>query len=157
MDYPVYQGSVFQGYMDEEDCRDMLREANKPGGSRGVRVCRRGASVRIVVAVDTKINKTTAMRDAGGNALSTTQVEDVYWGMRRDHTDGPARHVTVVKRPGDSHGKDYLGRDLFGFVNWNETDRFPRHRFNPDKIRPLFTSEAAMRAAMAQSVPTTGA
>lgn len=156
MDYPVYQGSVFQGYMDEEDCRDMLREANAAGGRRDVRVCRRGAVVRIVVQTDARITKTTAMRDARGNALSTTQVEDVYWGFRRDHTDGPARHVTVVKRPGESHGKDCLGRELFGFVNWKETDRFPRRRFNPDKITPLFASEAQMRA-MRASAGITGA
>lgn len=155
MDYPVYQGAAFLGYMDEEDCRDMLREANAPNGKRDVRVCRRGAKVRLVIAVDTKVTKTTAMRDAGGAALSTTQREDVYWGMREDHTDGPARHVTVVKRigriasRGDKPTDKMLVGQLAALVPWKETDRFPRRRYNPDKVKPLFASEGLMRAAQA--------
>ncbi len=162
MDYPVYQGPAFLGYMDEEDCRDMLREANRPNGKRDVRVCRRGQKIRIVVAVDSKINKTTAMRDAGGAALSTTQREEVYWGSRKDHTDGPVRHVTVVKRIGRIADRGKLPADamltghLAALVPWKETDRFPRGRFNPDQIRPLFASEAALRASHSQMAVSAG-
>jgi hypothetical protein len=151
MQYPVYQGAAFMGYMDEEDCRDMLRESNKPGGKRNVRVCKRGRETRLVIAVDTKITKTTAMRDAGGNAMVSTQREELYSGFRKEFTDGPVTKViTVLRRPGKERGKNFLGLPVFGLEPWRETDRFPAGRYNPDLMRPMFDSLAQMRAVQAE-------
>lgn len=164
MEYPVYDGhgakSVFRGYMDEDDCRAMLREdmervLNSPGAQRKVTVGwkkKHGQKETcLVISADTEIRKTTAMRDAGGNAMVSTQREELYSGFRENYTDGPVTKViTVLRRPGKEHGKNFLGLPIFGLEPWRETDRFPAGRYNPDLMRPMFDSLAQMRAVQAE-------
>jgi hypothetical protein len=145
MDYPVYQGPTFVGYMEEDDCRDILRK-------RLGRLVRNGNERKVILNRETShAVRALCIRDAGGAAISSTQREELYSGSRKEHTDGPVTAtITVVRRPGKTIGRDALGREIFGFLNWGENDRFPRHRFNPDKIpAPIYASEAAMHAARA--------
>jgi len=137
--------------MDDDDVRDVVRK--KEGTLRGV-----GTPKRRLLMASVAVTRARALlvRDAAGNALSSTQREELYSGLRREHTDGPVTGVlTVVKRPGQhvSHGKlkndQMLPSQIFEMKPWNESARFPRRRFNPDTIRPLFTSEAAYRQARA--------
>ena len=66
-----------------------------------------------------------------------------------NHVPMTVNPITVLRRPGKSAGTDEFGREVFGLVAWRETDRFPRRRYNPDEIRPLFPSELHLRAAVA--------
>ena len=141
---PVFQGHSFLGLMEENDARDVLRK-------REGRLIRFYGERKIQLNAEaTAKTRALCVRDAGGNALATTQREDLYWGFRKDHTDGPVRHLTVVKKPGPVIGRDSIGREVFGLMNWSENDRFPRKRFNSDRLPPpIYASEAAMRAARA--------
>ena len=142
---PVFLGHSFIGLMDEQDARDVLRK-------REGRLIRFDGKRKIQLnAEPTQRTRALCIRDAGGAALSCTQREELYSGSRKDHTDGPVTAtITVIRKPGKTIGKDQLGREVFGFLNWGETERFPRRRFNPDKIpTPIYASEAQMRAARA--------
>ena len=151
MDVPVKGVGVPLGTtMDEYDVRDVVRKGEGhivrplPGQKwfQSFMVLKEEASQR---------TRALCIRDAGGAALSCTQREELYSGSRKDHTDGPVTAtITVIRKPGKTIGKDQLGREVFGFLNWGETERFPQRRFNPDKIpTPIYASEAQMRAARA--------
>ncbi len=157
MDIPVFSGQSFLGMMAEDDARDVLRR--KEG-----RLIRGDGKRKIQLNTDASArSRALCFREVSGAALSSTQREELYSGFRREHTDGPVTAVlTVVRRPGQSVSHGPLAADavlpsnIFEMRPWGENDRFPRHRFNPDNIRPLFTSEAAMRAAQTQRVATAG-
>lgn len=117
--------------MEEDDCRDILRK-------RLGRLVRNGNERKILLNREaSSAARALCIRDAGGAALSATQREDLYSGSRKEHTDGPVTAVlTVIRKPGKTLYRDALGREVFEFQNWGETERFARRRFNPDKIPP---------------------
>lgn len=144
MEYPVYQGPAFVGYMDEDDCRDILRK-------REGRLVRRG-SVRKVILNSTATPRTRALCNTSTrSAMSPTQREELYSGFRKIHTDGPVTAVLTVIRKIRGAGlildKKGIVRCDGELVAWNENERFPRRRFNPDNIPlPMYQSEAHYRA-----------
>jgi hypothetical protein len=147
MDIPVFSGQSFLGMMAEEDAREVLRK--KEG-----RLVRGDGKRKIQLNTEASVRtRALCFREVSGAAISSTQREELYSGFRREHTEGPVTGVlTVVRRPGKIRMRNHFGSEIFPLVPWNENDRFPRHRFNPDKIRPMFRSEAALRAAQAERV-----
>ena len=139
MEYPVFDGPSFVGYMDEEDCRDILR-------TRQGRLLRKGNSARVILNRDAIPRARALCNTASRSVMATTQREELYSGFRKEFTDTPmtVNPITVLRRPGDVIGRDMLGREVFSFVDWTERDRFPRHGFNPDLLpRPNFTRPAS--------------
>lgn len=83
--------------------------------------------------------------------MSPTQREELYSGFRKIHTDGPVTAVLTVIRKIRGAGlildKKGIVRCDGELVAWNENERFPRRRFNPDNIPlPMYQSEAHYRA-----------
>jgi hypothetical protein len=146
----VKENGVEIGTMDEFDVRETVRR--KEGYIvRAVPGCKWHPSFLALKREATPRTRALVMRDTAGGVLSVTQREELYSGFRRDFTDQPmtVNPITVLRRPGKSAGTDEFGREVFGLVAWRETDRFPRRRYNPDEIRPLFPSELHLRAAVA--------
>ncbi len=141
MEYPVYSGASFIGYMDEEDCRDILR--NQEG-----RVVRKRDDVRVMLNQEAVSRARALCNTSQRAALSTTQREELYDGLRRPGhgltpTDGPVTGVLTVVRK---------YRQGVGFLNWGENEKFARRRYNPDRpATPIFATEARLRAAMMQN------
>ena len=132
------------GYVLEDEARELIRS----GGYTMVRTrskAKRGDRlIRLVEETHEAVIKARALCNSSSRAaLSTTQREELYQGLRRPGhgqtpSDGPVSSVmTVVRkyRPG------------VGFVDWGERDKFARRRFNPDKIpQSRFRTEAEYRA-----------
>jgi hypothetical protein len=152
MDIPVYAGSGFVGYLDEDEVRQILSrsaDAQKLGRAAEARLLRkqkRGRiDLRLILIGEDVIHKTRALCNTSTqSALSPTQQEELYSGSRKMYTDTPVYFppLTVVRKiRTNKHGERF-------FQNWGERDRFPDGRFNPDRIpAAVFRSEADYRAA----------
>lgn len=142
MQVQVKCGGFDLGTMDEADVRDTCRR----GEGRIVRATHGTWFPSFLVLNKTATERTRALCNSSSqSALSPTQREEVYWGFRKDHTDGPVRHLTVVRK-----ARKLKDSDKYSLENWGETERFPRNRWNPDRIPvPLFASERQYREAQA--------
>lgn len=120
------------GYVLEDEAREMIR-------SREYTLIRTkaGKERRIMLVNETPelIAKARALCNGSMRAaLSTTQREELYRGLRRPgrgelSTAGPVTAtITVLKkyRPG------------IGLIPWGETERFPRRRYNPVFVNPVY-------------------
>lgn len=140
----VVVGRELVAYVLEDEAREMIR-------SRVYTLIKsNGRDRRIKLVEETPENIAKARALHGGStraALSTTQREELYQGLRRPGkgqtpTDGPVTKVITVVRK---------YRQGVGFINWGENERFARRRLNPDKLPvPLYT-ESQLRAAMMQN------
>lgn len=140
----VFAGGRKIGYVLEDEARDMLRSKEYALMPRKGRERR----IRLIEETAERIAKAKALCNSSTRAaLSTTQREELYQGLRRPGhgqtpTDGPVTKVITVVRK---------YRAGVGFINWGENEKFARKRFNPDKIpAPAFPSELAYRAFRAE-------
>lgn len=146
MDIPVYAGPAFVGWITEDDAREVL----KSGDGRLLRKVKQDGSTdrRIILKSEVVTRVRALCNTSTQSALSSTQREELYSGLRKDHTDGPVTKViTVIRKVRvNCHGDRSL-------ENWREGEKFPRRRFNPDRIPTAsFRSEAEYHAAQARAV-----
>ena len=150
MDYPVYSAqpaSEFLGYFGEDELRPLLRA--KKCFLIGVGKKPRVIMHSTVTDASTVLKINDREDRIPGGALSTTQVEQIYQGTRKDGPVTVTAYLRVVKRAVFSkiEAGPNAGSSIGEFVGWNESDKFPRKRFNPDKLRPIFASVRDMVAA----------
>lgn len=146
MDIPVYSGAAFLGYLDEDEVRLILvrsadaRKLGKPTEATLLKKVKRDGrtDLRLVMLTPEVTHRVRALCNTSTqSALSSTQQEELYSGLRRTHTDTPVYFppLTVVRK---------IRTNKFGersFQNWGENDKFPRRRYNPDQIpAPQFRS-----------------
>ena len=136
------------GYILEDEARELVRSGDytviRRGKKKGERL------IKLVEETHEAVIKARALCNSSSRAaLSTTQREELYQGLRRPGhgqtpSDGPVSSVMIVVRK---------YRPGVGFVDWGERDKFARRRFNPEKIpQSRFRTEAeylAFRAAQA--------
>ncbi len=136
------------GYILEDEARELIRSGAYTMVRRHSKAKRGERLIRLVEESHENVIKARALCNSSSRAaLSTTQREELYQGLRRPGhgltpTDGPVtRVITVVRKY----------RAGVGFMNWGETEKFARRRFNPDKIaQPRFRTEAEFHAFRAQ-------
>ncbi len=161
MDFPeskeniaVFAGGRRIGYVFESTARELIRSPGRDAEGKNIpaqyTMMPRKNHERRIMLVETSplaVARARALCNTSGRAaLSTTQREELYQGLRHPGhgqcpTDGPVTaQLTVVRkyRPGK------------GLLNWGETEKFPRRRFNEDKLPPsIYPSERAYLVARA--------
>lgn len=147
MDVQVKSNGFDLGTMDECDVREVCRR--KEGHIVRATPGQKWFPSFLVLHREATHRTRALCNTSTRSAMSPTQREELYSGSRREHTDGPVTAVlTVVRKPGKTIGRDMLGREVFEFKNWGETERFSRRRFNPDKIpTPIYVKAPQMRQA----------
>lgn len=145
MEIPVRCNGVSCGTMDEYDVRDVVR---KREGHIVRPHCGQKHFQSFLALNGTATPRTRALCNTSTrSAMSPTQREELYSGFRKIHTDLPVTGVLTVVRKIRGRGlildKKGVMRCDGELMAWNENERFPRRRWNPDSIPlPLYKSEA---------------